>query len=54
MQIENGFNADFKSSCRKGARVLLNMHVTFIEAEWYFKAICESGNTWPMVGDKLS
>ena len=44
---------DAKSSKRKGARDLLNLHVAFVEAEWYFKAIFQSGNTSHMVGDKL-
>ena len=41
IQIENGrwFIVDVKSSKWKAARTF-NMDVTFVEAKWYFKAIC--------------
>ena len=56
MQIENDWCliADVKSSKGKAATALFNMNVTFVEAEWHFKVICESGNTWRMVRVKLS
>ena len=42
IQIENGrwFIVDVKSLKWKAARTLFNMDVTFVEAKWYFKAVC--------------
>ena len=35
-----------------GATASFNIQVAFVEAEWYFDAILESGKIFLMVGDK--
>jgi len=37
-----------------GASASLSIQVAFVDPEWYFKAIFESGKTFLIVGDKQS
>jgi len=56
MQIVKGCDLILlrRSLISMGASASLSIQVAFVEAEWCFKAIYESGKTFLIVGDKQS
>ena len=46
------FMLSSSSFFNSGAIAMLSMHIAFVEAEWYFEAMGESGKTALIVGDR--